>query len=196
MHGCIMASRRGCQDVNIYMQAKMQKAQPNGNTPNNKVIILTALGAGDRYCLVSLGQDHNRPHNPVSRHNSQGTSINTPCKTSELAYAVTPRKDRELWCTRASWAGGSPEPINSTTVEVVRQSMLPRMDLTPTSMQEQAHQIAVLHEGTNLGIPAAASYDMQQSEEGVEGREVGEKKGELVYSAAGDTRPRWVTGVV
>jgi len=54
------------------------------------------------------------------------------------------------------------------------------MDLTPTSMQEHAYRIAVLHEGTNLSIPAAAPYDLQQPEEGMEGREVDERKGELV----------------
>jgi hypothetical protein len=99
---------------------------------------------------------------------------------SKLAYAVTPRKDRELWCTWGSWTGGSPRPVNSTAGEGVRQGELIRMNLTPTSMQEQPHRIAVLHEGTNLSIPAAASYDLQQPEKGMEGREVDERKGKLV----------------
>ena len=98
---------------------------------------------------------------------------------SGLAYAVTPRKDRELWCTWGSWAGGSPGPINSTAGEGARQGELIRMDLTPTSMQEHAHRIAVLHEGTNISIPAAAPYDLQQPEEGMERRVVGVGKGEL-----------------
>ena len=56
--------------------------------------------------------------------------------------------------------------------------MLSRMDLLPTSMQEKVHRIAVLHDGTNLGISAAPIYDTQQSEEGAESREVGESQRE------------------
>ena len=92
----------------------------------------------------------------------------------ESAYAVWLRKDRERWSTWASWAGGSPGPTKSLTVEEVRQGMLPRMDLLPTSMIEQVHRIAVLHEETNLGISAAPIYDTQKSKEGEESREAGE----------------------
>jgi hypothetical protein len=56
--------------------------------------------------------------------------------------------------------------------------MLPSMDLLPTSTHDQVHRIAVLHEGTSLGIPAAPIYDTQQSEEGVEKREDGESQRE------------------
>ena len=75
--------------------------------------------------------------------------------------------------------GGSPGLVNSTAGEGARKGELIKMDLTLTSLQEQAHRIAVLHEGTNLSIPAAAPYDLQQPEEGMEGREVDERKGEL-----------------
>ena len=56
----------------------------------------------------------------------------------------------------------------------------------PTADQHAraSHRIAVvLHEGTNLGIPAAPIYDTQQSEEGVERREVGESQREPVFPA-------------
>ena len=113
-------------------------------------------------------------------NNLQGTGIHAFGKMSELTYAVTPRKDRELWCTWGLWAGGSPGTVNSTAGEGARQGELIRMDLTPTSMQEHAHRIAVLHEGTNPSIPAADPCDLQQPEEGMEEREVDERKGELV----------------
>ena len=51
----------------------------------------------------------------------------------------------------------------------------------PTSMKEQVHRIAVLHEWTNLGISAAPIYDTQQSEEGAESREVGESECKPAY---------------
>jgi len=73
-------------------------------------------------------------------NNPQGTGIHAFGKMSELAYAVTPRKDREQWCTWGSWAGGSPGLVNSTAGEGARQGELIRMDLTPTSTQEQAHR--------------------------------------------------------
>ena len=99
-------------------------------------------------------------------------------KLIELAYEVTPRKDRELWCTWGSWAGGSPGLVNSTAGEEARKGELIKMDLTLASLQEQAHRIAVLHEGTNLSLPAAAPSDLKQPEEWTEGRVVGVANGE------------------
>ena len=109
-----------------------------------------------------------------SRYNNQVNIISTPCQMKESAYAVGLRKDRERWSTWASWAGGSPGPTNSSTVEDVRQGMLSRMDLLPTSRKEKVHRIAVLHEETIPGVPAAPIYDTQKSEEGAESREAGE----------------------
>ena len=81
------------------------------------------------------------------RYNNKGNIISTPCQMKKSAYAVRLRTDRERWSTWASWAGGSPEPTNSSTVEDVRKGMLSRMDLLPTSRKEKVHRIAVLHEG-------------------------------------------------
>ena len=50
--------------------------------------------------------------------------------------------------------------------------MLPMVDLLLTSIQEQVYRIAVLHEGTSLGIPAEPIYDTHQTEKCVERREV------------------------
>ena len=97
---------------------------------------------------------------------------------SKVALKVTPRKDREPWCTWGSWAGGSPGLVNSTAGEGARKGELIKMNLTLTSLQEQAHRIAVLHEGTNLSLPAAAPSDLKQPEEGTEGRVVGGGNGE------------------
>ena len=52
------------------------------------------------------------------------------------------------------------------------------MDLTLTSLQEQVHRIAGLHEGNNLSLPAAAPFDLKQPEDGTEGRVVGVANGE------------------
>ena len=53
------------------------------------------------------------------------------------------------------------------------------MDFAPASRQAQAHRIAILHEGPNLSIPEVAPLDLQHPEEGMEGREVGERKCKL-----------------
>jgi hypothetical protein len=145
-------------------------------------IITTSTGGynGDR-TGVGHFQDNNMDSTLNHTDNQlinkpQGKGIHASGQTSDLAYAVTPWENRELWCTWGSWAGGSPGPINSSAGEGVQKDEVIRMNLTPASRQAQAHRIAVLHEGTKLSIPAAAPFDLQHSEEGMEGREVGERK--------------------
>ena len=132
------------------------------NTSHRRPSTIVDLGGGEDETqvynslqLVSTGgievTDTQKVHVPDDRN---GTS-------EHYLLEAFVNNNRELWCTWGSWAGGSPGPVNSTAGEGARQGELIRMDLTPTSMQEQAHRIKVLHEGTNLSILAAAPYDLQ-----------------------------------
>ena len=101
----------------------------HGNSPEQGQDMISAITTGGyRGAHTWVGQilgEHstdsqsNQVDNNMS-NNPQGTGIHAVGKMSELAYEITPRKNRELWCTWASWAGGSSGPVNSTTGEEVR----------------------------------------------------------------------------
>jgi hypothetical protein len=81
---------------------------------NDMGMIITTSTGGYRGNRTGVGhiQDDNNTDSQFNQtdnnmiNNPQGMGIHAFGKMSELAYAVTPRKDRELWCTWGSWAGG------------------------------------------------------------------------------------------
>jgi hypothetical protein len=76
----------------------------NPKKGKDMLITMSTGGYRDNHTLVGHIRDDNNIDSQSNQmdnnmiKNCQGTGIHTFGKRSELAYAVTPRKNRELWC--------------------------------------------------------------------------------------------------